>query len=184
MKQGTSSPLPRDLPGYQESVRLGLAPPPAPAFPPPIKRGPSSDDAARSLGAFGVFILIALAVILIARQIGGGAAHIVQVGTAVAGVIAALVWLPRASSHLRNRPLREVFDGYVTVRDSNFRDLDGRYDAVWQLNARTGEVVRAPNRDADPPGFYLVSEDDDEAQFWSGRMWVNKSRPRPTASPA
>ena len=142
---------PQTAPGYLSAQRLGLLPPPAPSTPPQRLPGPSAQ--AMLLTGIGLFFGTIVAVIMLpdttpalpypaVMTVGGGGAF----------------WM---MAHVGVRERAEFAAGY-TSRTA--------FLGLWRLG-RGGAVLREPDRNVPPPGFYPSPYQPGLLQRWDGPGW-------------
>lgn len=164
-------PLPRDVPGFGEAVRLGLVPA-VPPTPPALVCPPSYR------GVVQTAVLVGLAMVAVIVLPSWWALGIVPV---------TVVGFLRMVRTLRERERLEVAAGYRLVewRAGTWgRDPDGRFAAstglmaapwdlrgLWHLDAR-GDVVAPPDPSVLPPGHYPSPNRPGQLEMWTGAAWM------------
>ena len=142
---------PQTAPGYLAAQRLGLLPPLAPATAP--QRLPGMSAHAMLLTGIGMFFgTIVLVITLPDTTPWPLFAALVVVGGSGA------LW---TMGRLRSREVEEFEAGY-TSRTA--------FPGLWRLG-RGGVVLREPDRDVPPPGFYASPYQPGLFQRWDGPGW-------------
>lgn len=185
---------PREVESYAAAVAAGVVRP-TPATPPPLLPGHTALQLFhRTLigiagWAVGLVVLSRAADWLLPQPWGDWTAI---AGTWV-GFIASLVMFRPMS----RRKVEELNAGYVTIKFifGSLTSLKGPdrplrwdygnelrmpwdYRGVWHLNNR-GEVLTAPDRAVDAPGFYPSPNRAGMLEFWSGCTWAASYRSYP-----
>lgn len=180
----TNGPHPRQVPGYAEAAAAGLTPR-VPDQPPPLSVQPT----ARAL--LHRFVALAAGGALVLGLVAGLVDRLAVPRPAVASVLgllalAFLVLLLRTLPSVGRQSVAELQRGYTTLvlRLGGFwygegpLTLSGEmragwdYRGTWQLDHRDGRVLRAPDRDVDPPGMYPSPSSPGRMELWTGRVWL------------
>ena len=150
---GTTATFPPPAaPGFQAAWRMGILPSPPPEQPPTPVPGLTSWDRLRLtlLLAFGVFGLV----IWLGNRFDAGAWIVVPL-TATFG---ASVWV-FVSTDARDQVERAA--GYTSTQN---------YTGLWRI-AKDGRVLREPDRNVAPPGWYPSPYYPGLLQLWEGPGW-------------
>lgn len=184
MYGSAGSVRPREVPGFAEAAASGVVPA-RPSSPPRLLPGTSAHQAlihcGLALAGAAVLVLTALA---LGPESGGQAswgAVALMLGATAVGITAVVLAIGR----FRRALLRELEAGYVTTtfHQGTFwfanrpgpavgNDVVGwEWSGVWVLNS-SGEVVSAPDPNADPPGFYPSPHHPGRLELWTGAQWL------------
>lgn len=143
---------PVSAPGFQAAARLGMLPAPAPAVPPAPVPGLSSWDRMRlALLCFGLFALL----IPVGEAVDAGWWWVLVVG-APSSTAAWLLWSTDARDEV------ELAAGYTSGRTRV---------GLWRIG-RDGSVLRRPDRQVPPPGWYPSPYYAGLLQRWEGPGWT------------
>lgn len=142
---------PQTAPGFQAAQRLGLLPPPATATPP--QRLPGLSAHAMLLTGIGMFFGSVLLLVALPDDAPG-----LMFASTVAGGGGGALWM---LLRLEARESEELKRGY-TSRTA--------YTGLWRLG-RSGIVLREPDREVPPPGFYPSPYQPGLLQRWDGPGW-------------
>ena len=143
---------PVTAPGFSAALRLGLLPAPAPEIPPSPVPGLSSWDRLRL--ALLLCLGVPWLVLVLGDPLGAGAWVMLVAGPSfLAG--AGLLHSTRARDEV------EYAAGYTSTR---------AHTGLWRL-ARDGRVLRSPDRQVPPPGWYPSPYYPGLLQRWDGPGW-------------
>jgi hypothetical protein len=187
--------LPREVPGYHDAVAAGLVRG-VPDEPPTLLSGRSANTI---LWWFvGEFMTAIVTTLLVSKVLLGDAPAF---GSGRPGwVVVALltVWVAVFVRELRamtRRLLAELDAGYVTAqllaaqlswrgnrhypRQFAYGELQTPWNCagIWVLHGRSGQVVQAPDRSFDAPGFYPSPYRPGFLELWTGAGWADQYRP-------
>jgi hypothetical protein len=182
---------PRAVPGYAEAVAAGTVPR-VPAQPPALGPRPSAQQMFRNL-ALGCVLTIP-ALLLVHWLLGALGAPDGAVLVVVVGLMLVAFWaLFRTLARIGDRSLEEFRLGYTTlilewggfwVGEGRFRKVTEMrtpwdYSGLWHLNGSTGEVLRPPRGEGDPPGMYPSPTRPGRLELWTGVRWQRHFADRP-----
>lgn len=181
---GSHGPHPRQVPGYAAAAAAGRLPR-VPEHAPPLLVQPT----ARAL--FHRFVGLAAGGVVGLGVVAGVVERLPLPGPAVAGVLgllalAFLVLLLRTLPAVGRQSVAELQQGYTTLvlQLGGFWFGEGPltlpgemragwdYRGTWQLDHRDGRVLRAPDREVDPPGMYPSPNRPGRMELWTGRVWL------------
>ena len=143
---------PPTAPGFRRAAELGLLPPPAPPLPPAPVPGLSSWDRLR------LAVLLFFGGILLSLLLGNGLGQELLAGLAGTAAAGAAFWL------FFTIPARDEVEhaaGYTSGASTT---------GLWRL-AGDGRVLRPPDPEVLPPGWYPSPYYPGVLQAWDGPSW-------------